>query len=124
MGLPFEPESIEQLKSRFPEALKKTWVCHPDMQDRPTLHRTHVFDFESGMRLGISKDLLSTDRNPIIHVSVSIDTPDTSKFGWQTFDDAIETIQSHYESIGGYGKLRFMGISPNQIPHFEAEVTN
>jgi hypothetical protein len=58
--LPFEPEPLESLQARFPKALERIWVVpsNGDMPDRPGMHREHLFDFESGLRLLISIDRL------------------------------------------------------------------
>jgi hypothetical protein len=48
MPIPFRVETIEQMKLRFPKALEKVWIPVDGMEDRPGLHREHVFDFLSG----------------------------------------------------------------------------
>lgn len=74
MGLPFAKETMQQLKDRFNKALEKVWdvdaiAIDPEKIDRPAQHREHVFDFEDGIRLIISKD--KTDGNLFIHISGS-----------------------------------------------------
>ena len=74
--LPFEPESIESLKARYPEAMKDTYDPN-DIKDDPTQspgkQRKHVFDFEDGLRLIASRDQMKeSELDPITHYSVSV----------------------------------------------------
>lgn len=127
MPIPFEPESVESLKKRFPECLERVWMMK-DIRagQRPGLDRKYVFDFPlefnpAGFRLLISKDRLlmgSLD----IHISCSWEndvlTPKTM---------ILATIQAQtaYNAIcndSGRGQLRFMGISQNGIPHWNIRI--
>lgn len=78
LPLPFEPEPLSRLRDRYAAAIVKVW--HPALIaaladegmpfDRPTIHREHVFDFESGIRMGISAEELEGEQ--YLHVSASI----------------------------------------------------
>lgn len=112
----FEPEPDELLKSRFPAALRKVW--NPDLayMDRPGLHREHVFDFDCGLRMIISRDRLKPDEAPI-HISVS----------WienlpVTIEEATKQVEEKYKILGGTGSVKFIGLSDNGVPHFFIEV--
>ena len=117
MPLSFRPEDIGKLTERFPKALEKIWVAKNNMQDRPGLHREHLFDFNTGLRLLISKDVLDGGKSgPEIHVSAS----------WEfnhpcCLKHASEEVQGFYKIIGGKGNLRFLGFSPQMIPHWIVE---
>lgn len=82
MDLPFEPQPLETLKQRVPQAFERVWnpVANKDKEsgDRPIERREHVFDFEDGVRMVVSVDfselrdvftnkLLSVDKR--LHVS-------------------------------------------------------
>lgn len=115
MPLPFHPEPIESLRSRLPKALEHIWTVKDDfspMKDRPGLHRENVFDFESGLRLLISKDALPGF--PItVHVSTSWEMNLPFKFR-----DADNQVKEGYAAIGGKGTLKFLGVSERYIPHW------
>lgn len=119
MPIPFEPEFIEQLTARFHIALRKVWVAVENMTDRPGLHREHVFDFTSGLRLLISKDILPPDSTPFIHVSASLS--DEEPIELEEFE---RIVQHAYGLIGGKGKIKFMGITSKGIPHWRVEDAN
>lgn len=76
--LPFQPESLPELRNRYPDAVEKIWNLSRFNidDDRAYKHRRHVFDHKFGIRLIISIDFapLSTPelRGPFEHVSASI----------------------------------------------------
>jgi len=113
--MPFVPEPIKDMKVRFPKCLEKVWDITDTMPDRPGLHREHVFDFESGMRLLISNDCM-IPRAPDIHISASWEyNPPTSIFEMET------DVRRGYRALGGKGILRLLGWSNRGIPHFLVE---
>lgn len=119
MSIPFIPEPLEQLKSRFPKALEKVWKVTDPMPDRPGLHREHLFDFESGLRLLVSKDKLPQFQEPEIHVSAS--------WEWnppKTVEEMRQAVGEAYRSLGGTGLLYFIGFSEAAIPHWVVRRTN
>lgn len=87
--MPFEPEKLEALRARFPKALLRLWyVDHAPLPGEPAPYNTreHVFDFEDGLRLIISKDRDAggEPRHDIvghIHVSASV-IPGTMMLEW------------------------------------------
>lgn len=115
MQIPFEEEPLEKLKERFPRALERIWIAYEKMEDRPGLHRDHVFDFESGLRLLISKDIIGYSK-PLIHVSASWETNSPLSFG----SISIQVARA-YKNLGGKGNLKFLGVSNFGIPHWVVE---
>lgn len=114
--LPFIAEPLESLKARFPKALEKVWRVTLPMHDRAGLHREHLFDFESGLRLLISRDNTMDTDSPHIHVSASWETDEPNNIRL-----ANQLVVNAYRSIGGKGILHFVGISPGGIPHWYVE---
>lgn len=110
--IPFKPEIIENLIERFPKALEKVWEVTEHMSDRPGLHREHLFDFGSGMRLLISRDSFRNDA-PEIHISAS--------WEWAPpFDVKAmrEQVIKGYHQLGGKGLPIWVGFSSGGIPHW------
>jgi hypothetical protein len=62
MALPFKPEPLKQLIERYPQALTTTYdvekIADGSSKDRPGLHPENIFDFEDGIRIIVSTDLL------------------------------------------------------------------
>ena len=74
--LPFKPETIEALKVRYPAALERVFDVREltgPVDDRPGLKREHVFDFEDGLRLIVSREM--HDRGLCLHLSASMAGP-------------------------------------------------
>jgi hypothetical protein len=103
--VPYVPESIEQARARYPEALKQVW-SHEAMQagkgpvrgDRPGLHRQHCFDFEfrgEPTRLIVSVEQMA-DGQQVLHVSRSTIEPNTLN----SFESAQLTLFSWMHLAG------------------------
>jgi hypothetical protein len=59
MGLTFQPESDESAVARMPAALRRLFVLadiERDPSQRPGLMHEHVFDFQDGMRMIVSRE--------------------------------------------------------------------
>jgi hypothetical protein len=72
MTLPFQPESQERITARWRAAFSPIYDLRcsaPELKVRPGLLRRHVFDFDNGMRLIASRELL--DEGIFDHVSLS-----------------------------------------------------
>jgi hypothetical protein len=73
--IPFNRQPTEQLKSRYQEAIKSSYdaaaVTH-GQAERPGTKPQHVFDFENGIRLIISRDHYKGKE--VIHISGSFDS--------------------------------------------------
>jgi hypothetical protein len=53
MTIPLNPEPLETMKARFPEAIAERIDCS---EDERVLEPKHFFDFDDGYRLNISRD--------------------------------------------------------------------
>lgn len=125
MALPYEPQSIEQLKSRFSKCLEKVWDKDIDDLDkeRPGLLRDYVFDFENGLRLIISKDNYKELGGLHIHISCSANKSDTFNHCFNK-NHLNRFIQACYNSIGGKGNLEFIGFTEGRVPHWKIPLRN
>jgi hypothetical protein len=75
VGLDWNPESMETLRGRYSSALERVYdtkLIEQGESDRPGEHREHVFDFEDGLRLIISREC--RDGKRYLHVSGSVKT--------------------------------------------------
>lgn len=126
--LPFTPQPEEILRLRLPEALK---VVHDPLKNfRVGVDPRYVFDFENGLRLIVSVDLLFPPSPPSVHFSASVET-DTELFkqardvvngtnrsaAMRMLRDVAET---RFCSMTGYvGRLFFIGFTPDGlVPHW------
>lgn len=74
MGLDYKPESIDALRARYHRALARVYPLRFlfDGEDRPGLLRDHIFDFDDGVRLIVSRHVDDgPERTELIHVSAS-----------------------------------------------------
>lgn len=118
--IPFEPESIESAKKRIDAALVDVFdmaaIARMPESQRPGMDRKHVFDFEDGIRL-----LVSRDRMPggevIVHISASFDKELSGPLPPLTWD-VIAKIKKRWLELGRK-PLEFVLITPDKhIPHF------
>jgi hypothetical protein len=118
--LPFKPEPVNKLKQRYTKALEKIWIAEEGITDVPSSHRTHVFDFESGLRLIISRDILHPDYGVKTHVSASQFNKEFENLGeiLEKVDEAVESL------VGRRVKLQPIGMSAKGVPHFWIEEIN
>lgn len=74
MRLPHNPLTVEQHKTRYAQALVKTYHSEDCERGAPTPGQCadNLFDFDDGLRLIISKDVLEDSPKPILHVSASV----------------------------------------------------
>src|SRR5688572_5764718 len=71
--LPNNPQSFDVLKERFKDAVKKSYDVEKiaeNPKERPGQKGEHVFDFEDGIRLIISRDRFK--EKEVLHFSGSI----------------------------------------------------
>jgi hypothetical protein len=135
INLPFQIEPLEQMQARFPEALEPIWDATDEAAlelNRPGMHRAHVFDFQNGLRLLISRDVLD-DIKPMIHVSASFEAD--SPFGKELEQHAMGLDFAHFLDLvtrnvsrfyylladSKNGWLKLIGISTAGIPHWTVE---
>lgn len=122
--LPYKPESLESLRSRYAVAVEN--VFDPDTletnpEGRPGLRRECVFDCEDGLRLIISKDLIDVPR---IHLSASAQENTelwkkikNARIGKLEFSMLAKTRFREISLYSGY--LGFAGWSPGAgVPHW------
>lgn len=68
--LPFEPESVESMMARLPQALVCLWdPTKPEPDESPSTNRKYTFDFESGVRLRVSR--VCDEGREFMHVSAA-----------------------------------------------------
>jgi hypothetical protein len=72
--LPFQPETLEALRARLPQAVAKV----QQLDARVGMLRQHVFDFQDGVRCIISVDGIEKNA-PSLHLSFSM-TPGSLDF--------------------------------------------
>lgn len=123
MALPFQPETTAQAAARIGAALEPLIdgeSVQIGAQSRPGLFRRHVFDFEDGLRLIISRDDLGS--GPQLHVTASIQ-PQTRL--WKrcyaelmTGEHANRIAAARFEVISGMTMPPFKQLSAGGIPHF------
>ena len=100
--LPNQPEPVEKLRARWPEALRFTVDAgkikeNPDKAYIPSQHRRHVFDFDGGLRIIVSRDICNDDE--MLHVSASATKEWADQ--WPTLRDVLMRITDAIQSIGG-----------------------
>lgn len=118
--IPFNPQPTEKLKSRYQEAIKSSYdvsaVTHGQIE-RPGEKPQHVFDFENGIRLIISRDHYKGKE--VIHISGSFD------LGTYTGSLKQSVIEARmhlcYCEIAGPVKLGRPTYSQGGIPHWFIE---
>lgn len=76
--LPLRPQSLEELRQRYPLALKNLFDCRGErakrLRPRPGELYSCIFDFEDGLRLIISRELYDHEPEPArwLHISASV----------------------------------------------------
>ena len=140
MPLPFEPEHHVKAVARFDAALD-TEPYVAGQEPRPGVQRRHVFDFEDGLRLLISREQypVPPGKPPVagIHLSVSLNEDSTNPIA-REIENAIETdrfpgVPAHnvatsvlghaavarFRMLCGYNrKLRSRQVSPSGVIHY------
>ena len=120
--IPFEPEPSFSLAKRYPEAVERIYELHEMWgQDRPGMKRKHIFDFEDGLRLIISRE--RHDSNEVLlHWSASIDEDHLQRPPFQDVPDFMKFVMEHMTSLweeSGYvqGHVRVQS-SEEGVIHF------
>lgn len=125
MALPFKPESSESLRNRYPAAIRNVFnfsgghVADP----RPGELRLCVFDFESGIRLIISRD--KEDDGTFLHISASVQVSGTLEHKlrsgeYHIGDFCLDALRLWQEISGDdVDTLEFYGLSRGKgVPHW------
>lgn len=119
--LPFQPEPIEKLKRRLPDAMIHIYDATEGvpLEDPPSRKREHVFDFENGLRLIISRDLFFKEDGPQFHVSASFfNTP------LGNVEELFAIISKGVRDLGIVGQLEMLCVSSAGIPHWRIKAVN
>jgi hypothetical protein len=122
--LPFIPETFEQLQKRYKAAINKAVNAvyansHPE--ESPGKKREHVFDFEDGIRLIISRDYAGNDE--VFHISASVEGAI-----WKgPFDETLlRQMKERFAAISGSSipnNSTFI-ITEKGIPHWFFRISN
>jgi len=115
--LEFKPETIIALKERYKEAIATAYSTEhisKNPQERPGAKRQHVFDFEDGIRIIVSRDLLKGQE--FLHFSGSA-MP--SIYKGLSDHSLLSRMIINFAKISNYsGKVQLAGFSKEGIPHF------
>ncbi len=104
--LPFEPQSIAELKARLPDAVCE--ICDAEQSaalpsdQRPGHQRRHVFDFPNGLRLVFTAEFYRSTSCAMLHVSASA-APGTKASRWGNpleFASRAAAQIAHFTDIG------------------------
>lgn len=118
--LPHEPETIEQAKARYPLAVRRSYTFAEAAAEQFGRQRKHVFDFEDGMRLIISREKFWL--NGSIHVSASrlcANIPLITLFVEPALRDALLlNVRSRFREISGNHNDFVLVLIDEGIPHF------
>lgn len=122
--VPLRPESIEQLRARYPQAIAEM-IQQLDVlagaKPAPSGDPVHVFDTEDGLRLIIS--LEQTPKGRVgVHLSASFHNTLHTLERCSTLDALVCWIGDSWRAIAGSTRIpEFLGMSEGGIPHFFVE---
>lgn len=123
--IPFSPKSMNLNRARYKAALRDWYSaekCAAGQQERPGNKAKHVFDFEDGIRLIISRD--RNNGKEYIHVSGSGTDEYMSDKG--LFDAKRDMENKFRELCQKNVPMKFIVLSEGGIPHWiiELEILN
>ena len=133
--VPINPQTLDALRARYPQSLETVYsavAIRDNKATRPGEVPANVFDFDDGLRLIISRDLMS-DAKVVLHVSASFppkcrladslrDLSSRRKDGLviRTFLDEI--VPKRFAELSGDKRpLVYTGMSAGGIPHWHIE---
>ena len=103
--LPFEPEPGFQLEQRYKDAVEKIYpLAEMDGPDRPSLNRKHVFDFQDGLRLIISREKYDNGEI-VLHWSASVDEKHLKEDEFADLSQFMKFVMEHMAELWGYVKV-------------------
>ena len=112
MGLPFRAEPLEQLRARYADSLDPiidVESVNLGLTQTPGCHRRHVFDFECGYRLIVSRDR-HPDGEVITHLSAVVDPANPL---------SLMLAAKHWRQLCDEEKgLQLIGVSVGDVAHF------
>jgi hypothetical protein len=125
MRLPFEPEPIASMRARYALARKPLYdqqAVANGLVPAPSGFRQHVFDFEDGLRLIISRD---RDPNGLVGVHLSASAQDGSHMhgaicrGEVGMPEFFDRVKLEWQTLSGSTQLpQLIGISDKYVPHW------
>lgn len=128
--LPFAPEPEAALRARYPAALAELYDAEGvrlGSVTPPTRRRPNVFDFEDGLRLIVSRDDHGGEAGVVVHLSAGLGTGTALE---RTLRGAhcpgcvvallCERVEGAWRTLRGRGRLRFLGLSGGDVPHWIA----
>ena len=128
--LPIQPESIEQLQSRYRRAVDeviKTVDVMQGSRERPAADRRHVFDCEDGMRLIVSREQMP-DGAVGVHMSASVSSNGAlyDRLAAVKANDGdalaafLEMAVARWETLSRRccAGAEFLGLSAGLVPHW------
>lgn len=121
--IPFNTQPLSQLKERYNYAIKArnnltNILANPE--ERPGAKPVHIFDFEDGIRLIVSRDVIK--EMEVIHFSGSINE---ALFKGKLNKALLSTMVTHFIELSEYrGAITMSGFSDTGIPHFYCLLTN
>jgi len=115
--LPIRPEPTTLLAGRYPAAVAElvdAAAIERGERETPGKDPRHVFDFEDGTRLIVSRELI--EGAEVTHFSASVDVERVKSVGLGFLDLAV----CHFREISGWkGGVKLVLISEGkQIPHW------
>lgn len=123
--LPFQPEPIASMRARYPAARKTLYVQEDVAAGRqvaPSGLRQHVFDFEDGLRLIISRD---RDPTGLVVMHLSASAQDGSHMhgaicrGEVGMPEFFDRVKLEWQTLSGSTQLpQLIGISDKYVPHW------
>jgi hypothetical protein len=123
--LPFQPEPIWQLQSRYKDALLPIYGTRGMLLHPPSLQRAHVFDSEDGLRLivFVAGMAQGTDLCRILQLSGNALPNTYVDVQWATIslDDVLSQILRRFAEVSKDTAegLVFLGFTPEQrVPHW------
>lgn len=114
----FKPEPLGSLKSRFKEALIDSYCVanvKENPEERPGDKPRHVFDFEDGIRLIVSRDVIKSQE--VIHFSGSFEPAIYS--GSMNMQHILDLMVYKFIVLWGTKPhVNFVGFTSKGIPHW------
>lgn len=132
--LPFEAQSVDQMRARWNESKKYFYVYETIANGgiRPGEVRANVFDFEGGLRVIASVE--KKDDKRYLHLSASFG-PNTTEY--RNFERLIDkwgtalaarkwpdTVIERFKIVAGedINGIKFLGYSSGNVPHWVKEL--
>lgn len=120
--IPFTPEPLTTLQRRFLAAFES--ICDVECVragtiPRPGTQRQHVFDWDDGVRMIISRDRWG-DGQVVVHLSASVNlaTYDTTRRGRLSPKGFVRLVEQHWKTLGGPPVTLELFSPETGVPHW------